>query len=71
MAETTRPALEMLHEVVDAWLRRNERRAATEAGSLTFWRDGMLRLLQQIADGEASRQPSRRLPMNLESPMRQ
>ena len=31
MAETTRPALEMLHEVVDAWLRRNERRAATEA----------------------------------------
>jgi len=54
MAETTRPALEMLHEVVDAWLRRNERRAATEAGSLTFWRDGMLRLLQQIADGEAT-----------------
>ena len=31
MAETTRPALEVLHEVVDAWLRRNERRAATEA----------------------------------------
>ena len=54
MAETTRPALEMLHEVVDAWLRRNERRAATEAGLLTFWRDGMLRLLQQIADGEAT-----------------
>ena len=31
MAETTRPALEVLHEVVDAWLRRNERRAVTEA----------------------------------------
>ena len=35
MAETTRPALEVLHEVVDAWLRRNERRAATEAAFLT------------------------------------
>jgi hypothetical protein len=41
----------MLNDVLDAWLHRNEKIAVTEAGSLMFWRDGMLGHLRELADG--------------------
>jgi len=42
----------MLSDILDVWLHRNEKTAATEAGSLMFWRDGMLGHLRELADGE-------------------
>ena len=45
-------AIELLRPFVDAWGGRNERLAATRAGTLMFWGDGMLGLLRKIADGD-------------------
>jgi hypothetical protein len=48
------PVASVLREVMDAWVHRNEREAAQKAGSLTFWRDGMLQQLRAIGDGKAT-----------------
>jgi hypothetical protein len=45
----------LLRDILYAWRDRNERNAVKEASSLTFWRDGMLEQLNQIADGKATR----------------
>jgi hypothetical protein len=45
-------AEKMLSQILDAWLNRDKKTAAKEAGSLTFWRDGMLQQLRVIADGQ-------------------
>lgn len=47
---------ELLRPVMDAWLHRDERRAAKHARELTFWRSGMLRHLEKIADGTATKE---------------
>ncbi len=44
----------LLHEVLAAWRDRNERNAVKEAKVLTFWRDGMLRQLSEIAEDSAT-----------------
>lgn len=40
----------LLDSLLKAWVSRNGRKAAKDAGALTFWRDGMLEKLQAIAD---------------------
>jgi hypothetical protein len=47
-------ARELLTPFLDAWLRRNERSAVRQAGELMFWRDGMLKELELIAQGKAT-----------------
>jgi hypothetical protein len=47
--------VQLLREIFQTWDRRHERRAAREAGHLTFWRDGTLRSLKEIADGKATK----------------
>lgn len=44
----------LLGPILDAWANRNRRKAAQDAGALTFWRDGMLEHLQTIADKKAT-----------------
>src|SRR5947209_15224263 len=55
MSELSQSAIAaMLQPIMDAWLRKDERRAAKDAGSLMFWRTGMLKELEAIRDGEAT-----------------
>jgi hypothetical protein len=56
----------LLTEILDAWKNRNARTAAAKAGSLTFWRDGMLEQLHQIADGTADEKTFEQLKKNFE-----
>lgn len=44
--------LEFLRPLMDYWMHREERKAVNDFGRLRFWRDGMLRQLEQIADGD-------------------
>jgi hypothetical protein len=45
---------DLLGPFLDAWGRRNETKAVKDAGSLYFWRDGMLEHLRVIAGGQAT-----------------
>ena len=55
MAELTeRFALELLRPILDFIVHYDERKAAKTAGTLRFWRDGMLGHLQKIRDGKAT-----------------
>jgi hypothetical protein len=47
---------ELLRPIMDAWIHRDERRAAKHARELTFWRSGMLKHLEKIAGGEATKE---------------
>jgi hypothetical protein len=47
---------ELVGPIIDAWLHRDERKAAKDAGELTFWRSGMLKHLEAIADGKANKE---------------
>lgn len=51
----------LLREIISAWETRNERRAAKDAGRLTFWRDGMLQQIKAIASGKHSPEVVREL----------
>jgi hypothetical protein len=42
----------LVREILESLKYRKERKAASEAGRLTFWDDGMLRELRSIAAGE-------------------
>ena len=53
-SEASKPTNLLLRELLDAWVNRNERTAARNANSLTFWRDGMLAQLKKIANGTSS-----------------
>ncbi len=68
MAEVSRTAADiaekLLNEVLEAWRDRNERNAAKEAKVLTFWRDGMLKQLGEIAEGSATRKTYDELKKN-------
>ncbi|MDO8398826.1 MAG: hypothetical protein Q7T45_13490 [Bradyrhizobium sp.] len=59
--------MSILREVLDAWVNRNERKAAKGAGSLTFWRDGMLSQLDIIAKDGPSPAVVKELKQNFES----
>src|SRR5438128_498645 len=59
-------ALELIRPIIDAWAQRDERSAAKEAGKLTFWRDGMLRQLETIADGRATKRTFEDLRKNFD-----
>lgn len=48
--------LEVLKPIIDAWQHRNERGAAEEAGKLIFWRDGMLRQIEEIGNGSCTKE---------------
>jgi hypothetical protein len=54
MTESTSAAAALLKPILDAWLHRDEMKAAKAAGSLTFWRSGMLKQLEAIANGTAT-----------------
>jgi hypothetical protein len=47
---------ELLRPILQAWIYRDERRAAKHARELTFWRSGMLRHLELIAEGNGSKE---------------
>jgi hypothetical protein len=57
---------EILRQVLDAWVHRDERNAASEAGKLTFWRDGMLAQLEEIAAGRATKATFAQLRKNFD-----
>jgi hypothetical protein len=57
---------EFLRPLMDYWMHRDERRAVEESGRLRFWRDGMLRQLEQIANGTAKAETFELLKKNLE-----
>lgn len=44
----------IIRDVLGFWVNRHEARAVHHAGSLTFWRDGMLKNLELIANGKAT-----------------
>jgi hypothetical protein len=58
--------LELLQPILDAFSKRNEVKVAKRAGALTFWRDGMLRELEIIAEGKATKQTYRKLAKQLD-----
>lgn len=58
--------LELLRPILDAWSHRDGRNAAAEAGKLTFWRSGMLKQLEAIADGKATDATFQELRKNFE-----
>jgi hypothetical protein len=60
MADQSVP-MALLSEIYDAIVNRDARDAARRAGSLKFWRDGMLDHLKAIADGRATSQTYKRL----------
>lgn len=57
---------ELLKEVLYAWRDRNQRIAVKEANSLTFWRDGMLEQINEIAHGKATKKTFDELKRNFE-----
>jgi hypothetical protein len=57
---------EIIRQVLDAWVHRDERNAASEAGKLTFWRDGMLAQLEEISAGKATKATFDQLRKNFE-----
>ncbi len=46
--------LEIMRPLMDFWVHRDERRAAKDANTFRFWRDGMLKQLEEIRDGRAN-----------------
>jgi hypothetical protein len=56
----------LLSEILTAWRDRTARRAASNAGGLAFWRDGMLEQLQKIAEGDADEKTFVLLAKNFE-----
>jgi hypothetical protein len=57
MADGQQTAIaELLRPVMEAWIHRDKRRAAKHARELTFWRSGMLKHLEKIADGKATKE---------------
>jgi hypothetical protein len=54
MTESASAVVALLKPILDAWVHRDEAKAAKAAGSLTFWRSGMLKQLEAIANGMAT-----------------
>lgn len=54
MTESASALAAILQPILDAWLNRDEMKAAKAAGSLTFWRSGMLKRLEVIAARKAT-----------------
>jgi hypothetical protein len=67
MAEGQTPIAELLRPIMEAWVYRDERRAAKQARQLTFWRSGMLKHLQMIADGKATKETFKALRKDFNS----
>jgi hypothetical protein len=55
MSEGQNALIELLRPFVEAWSNRDEKVAAKESGKLTFWRSGMLKQLETIAAGKATK----------------
>ena len=55
MSEGQNALIELLRPFVEAWSNRDEKVAAKELGKLTFWRSGMLKQLETIAAGKATK----------------
>lgn len=66
MTESASAVATILKPILDAWLHRDEMKAAKVAGSLTFWRSGMLKQLQAIATGNATARTMIELRENFE-----
>jgi hypothetical protein len=49
MTESSSAVAAILKPILEAWLHRDEMKAAKAAGILTFWRSGMLKQLEAIA----------------------
>lgn len=54
MTESASAVAALLKPILEAWVHRDEMKAAKAAGGLTFWRSGMLKQLEAIADGTAT-----------------
>jgi hypothetical protein len=54
MTESASAVAALLKPILEAWVHRDEMKAAKVAGGLTFWRSGMLKQLEAIADGTAT-----------------
>ena len=54
----------LLKPILDAWLNRDKRSAAKEAGKLTFWRSGMLKQIETIASGKSTKATFKELKTN-------
>jgi hypothetical protein len=48
-------ATDLIGPFLEVWAHRNETKAAKEAATLMFWRDGMLESLRMIAAGQATK----------------
>ena len=66
MPEGEKVMLALLRPILEAWANRDERTAAKEAGKLTFWRSGMLKQLEAIAAGKATKKTFEELRQNFE-----
>jgi hypothetical protein len=64
MPDGEKVVLALLRPILEAWSNRDEKRAAKEAGKLTFWRSGMLKQLESLAAGKATRKTFDELGQN-------
>jgi hypothetical protein len=56
---------EILKPLMQLWASRDERKAARQAGRLRFWKDGMLKQLNEFAEGKATAETSKKLKAQL------
>lgn len=55
MPEGEKVVLALLRPFLEAWVNRDEIQTAKHAGQLMFWRSGMLKQLEAIAAGNATK----------------
>jgi hypothetical protein len=68
MPEPDKAAIaEILKPILQLWTSRDQRKAAREAGKLRFWKDGMLKELNEYAKGKATAESFRKLRAKLSS----
>jgi hypothetical protein len=68
MAELPQAAVfELLRPVLDIFVNRQQRKAAKEAATLRFWRDGMVSDLRAIADGVATEKTFKQLKKDMDA----
>jgi hypothetical protein len=58
---------EILKPLMQLWASRDERKAARQAGRLRFWKDGMLKQLNEFAEGKATAETSKKLKAQLKN----
>jgi hypothetical protein len=67
MPEGEKAVLALLRPFLEAWAHRDEIKTMKQAGSLMFWRSGMLQQLEAISAGEGTKKTFDQLRKNFES----